>query len=66
LDQGIEESNTSKEDIKKIQEKSKNEDVCCLRTVCARSTGLSGAPGTSAPTASSRWHSEGRPPNYPV
>jgi hypothetical protein len=43
LDQGIEESNTSKEDIKKIQEKSKNEDVCCLRTVCARSTGLSGA-----------------------
>jgi hypothetical protein len=43
MDQGIEESNTSKEDIKKIQEKSKNEDVCCLWTVCARSTGLSGA-----------------------
>jgi hypothetical protein len=43
LDQGIEESNTSKEDIKKIQEKSKNEDVCCLRIVCVRSTGLSDA-----------------------
>jgi hypothetical protein len=32
-----------KKTLKKIQEKSKNEYVCCLRTVCAWSTGLSGA-----------------------
>jgi hypothetical protein len=32
--------------------------VCCLRTVCAWSTGLSGAPGNRSPTASSRWHPE--------
>jgi hypothetical protein len=50
------------------------EKECCLRTVCARSiglsggtpdcpvphAGLSGAPGTVALTASSRWHRGGK------
>jgi hypothetical protein len=40
--------------------------VCCLRTVCAWSTGLSDAPGNCSPTASSRWHPERRPPDCPV
>jgi hypothetical protein len=41
---------------RKVQEEKK----CCLRTVCVRSTGLSGAPGTIALTASSRWHRGGK------
>ena len=67
MDQGIEESNTSKEDIKKIKEKSKKkEDVLPQADCPVEGTGLSGAPGTAALTASSRWHSEGRPPDCPV
>jgi hypothetical protein len=45
------------------QAKSKKQSKCCLRTVWSRApdspvphTGLSGAPGTLAPTTSSRWH----------
>jgi ribosomal protein L34E len=36
------------------------------RTVRCPHTGLSGAPGNSSPTASSRWHPERRPPDCPV
>jgi hypothetical protein len=44
LDQGIEESNTSKEDIKKIKEKSKKkEDVLPQANCPIEGTGLSGA-----------------------
>jgi hypothetical protein len=67
LDQGIEESNTSKEDIKKIKEKSKKkEDVLPQADCPVKGTGLSGAPRTTTLTASSRWHWEGRPPDCPV
>jgi hypothetical protein len=67
LDQGIEESNTSKEDIKKIKEKSKKkEDVLPQADCPVPHAGLSGAPGTASLTASSRWHPEGRPPDYTV
>jgi hypothetical protein len=44
LDQGIEESNTSKEDIKKIKEKSKKkEDVLPHADCPVKGTGLCGA-----------------------
>jgi hypothetical protein len=67
LDQGIKESNTSKEDIKKINEKSnKKEDVLPQMDYSVPHTALSGAPGTVALTASSRWHPEGRPLDCPV
>jgi hypothetical protein len=46
-------------DLRKVQ-------VCCLRTICVWSTGLSGAPGNSSPTASSRWHPERTPLDCPV
>jgi hypothetical protein len=36
------------------------------RTVRRPHAGLSGAPGNSSPTASSRWHPERRPPDCPV
>jgi hypothetical protein len=51
---------------KKTLRGSKKSPSVLLRTVCARRTGLSSAPGNSSPTASSRWHSEKRPPDCPV
>jgi hypothetical protein len=70
LDQGIEESNNSKEDIKKIKKSPRREEVLPRPDCPDRSTGLSGgtpdcsvphaglsgAPVTVALTASSRWH----------
>jgi hypothetical protein len=43
-------------------------DYLCVehRTVRCPHAGLSGAPGNSSPTASSRWHPERRPPDCPV
>jgi hypothetical protein len=43
-------------------------DCLCVehRTVRCPHAGLSGAPGNSSPTASSRWHPERRPPDCPV
>jgi hypothetical protein len=67
LDQGIEESNTSKEDIKKIKEKSKKkEDVLPQADCPVPNAELSGAPRTTTLTANSRWHLEGRPSDCPV
>jgi hypothetical protein len=68
LDQGIEESNTSKEDIMKIKRSPRNKEIvaCGLSGLEHLSggtpdcpvphAGLSGAPGTVAQMASSRWH----------
>jgi hypothetical protein len=42
LDQGIEESNTSKEDIKKIKKSPRREEVLPQSNCPDRSTGLSG------------------------
>jgi hypothetical protein len=36
------------------------------RTVRCPHAGMSGAPGNSSPTATSRWHPERRPPDCPV
>jgi hypothetical protein len=42
-------------------------DYLCVEHRTVRwHTGLSGAPGNSSPTASSRWHPEIRPPDCPV
>jgi hypothetical protein len=56
LDQGIEESNTSKEDIMKIKQSPRNKDKSCQADCPMPNVGLSGAPGNYSPTASSRWH----------
>jgi hypothetical protein len=62
LDQGIEESNTSKEDIMKIKRSPRNKgSVACglsggTPDYPVPHGGLSGAPRTVSPTASSRWH----------
>jgi hypothetical protein len=63
LDQDIEESNTSKEDIMKIKRSPREErSVACGLSVRGAPdcpvphAGLSGAPGTVALMTSSRWH----------
>jgi hypothetical protein len=63
LDQVIEESNTSKEDIKKTSEVQETKQVLSgglsvrgAPDCPVPHTELSGAPGTVALTASSRWH----------
>jgi hypothetical protein len=63
---------------KKTLRRSRKSPSVLLQTVCAKAhrtcpvahrtvrcphAGLSGAPGNSSPTASSRWHSERRPPD---
>jgi hypothetical protein len=56
LDQGIEESDTSKEDIMKIKQSPRNKDKCCQADCQCEGTRLSGAPRDCSPMASSRWH----------
>jgi hypothetical protein len=64
LDKGNEERNTSKEDIMKItsedeqvSSKSKKQRIVLPLADCSvPHAGLSGAPGNSSPTVTSRWH----------
>jgi hypothetical protein len=60
LDQGIEESNTSKEDIKKIKKSPRKEEVLPQSDCPVPHAGLSSALGTVAITASSSWHRGGK------
>jgi hypothetical protein len=63
LDQGIDESDTSKEDIMKIDQSQRNKDKCCQADSPCEGTRLSGATRRTvrctsdcSPMAISRWH----------